>query len=178
MIIIPNKDLNNVKRHFENYDLVDFKVKKFGKRFLAKRVILTNDLLAQQMPNFLHNNAISNNLVKKSVRVDRDIFNALLNVAHNDEEFFTKIINSAVLKEISTGQIDLINAKWFRHKITVYFTQEEYRSVQNVLNELRERRIIGVTFSSLVRSILYKTFGLITEYRIGRKNPKQLLGVA
>lgn len=143
--------------------LVGFNIIKSGKRFLAKRVRLRNDIFSRLRQRFFRQKAESNNLVKKSVRVDSDIFNALLKVAHNDEKFFTKIINSAVVNEISTEQIDLIKARWFKHKVTVYFTQDEYRRVQDVLNELRSRKITSVTFSSLVRSILYKHLGVVQE---------------
>lgn len=145
--------------------LIEFNVRESGKRFLAKRVRLRNNIFSRLRLRFFRQKAESNNLVKKSVRVDSDIFNALLKVAHNDEKFFTQIINSAVVNEISTKQIDLIKARWFKHKVTVYFTQDEYRRVQNVLNELRERRITGVTFSSLVRSILYKHLGIVQEIK-------------
>ena len=143
--------------------LVGFNIIKSGKRFQAKRVRLRNNIFSRLRQRLFRQRVDSSNLVKKSVRVDSDIYNTLFNVAHNDEEFFTKIINSAVVNEISIGQIDLIDARWFRYKITVYFTQEEYRRVQDVLNELRGRRIIGVTFSSLVRSILYKHLGIVQE---------------
>ena len=143
--------------------LVEFNVMESEKRFLAKRVRLRNDIFSRLRQRFFRQKVDSSNLVKKSVRVDSDIFKALLNVARNDKEFFTKIINSAVVNEIPTGQIDLINARWFRHKVTVYFTQEEYRRVQDVLEQLRNSGLRGVTFSSLVRSILYKHLGIVQE---------------
>ena len=162
-MIITKRYTDVVGRHFRQFDLVDFTVKQSGKRFLAKRVRLRNDIFSRLRQRFFRQKVDSSNLVKKSVRVDSDIFNTLFNVVRNDEEFFTEIINSAVVNEISTGKIDLIDARWFKHKITVYFTQEEYRRVQDVLNELRSRRITGVTFSSLVRSILYKHLGIVIE---------------
>ena len=162
-MIITKRYTDVVGRHFRQFDLVDFTVKQSRKRFLAKRVRLRNDIFSRLRQRFFRQKAESNNLVKKSVRVDSDIFNALLKVAHNDEKFFTKIINSAVVNEISTKQIDLIKARWFKHKVTVYFTQDEYRRVQDVLNELRSRKITSVTFSSLVRSILYKHLGVVQE---------------
>ena len=154
--------------------LVGFNIIKSGKRFLAKRVRLRNDIFSRLRQRFFRQKAESNNLVKKSVRVDSDIFNALLKVAHNDEKFFTKIINSAVVNEISTKQIDLIKARWFKHKVTVYFTQDEYRRVQDVLNELRSRKITGVTFSSLVRSILYKHLGIVIETSVIERLNKEV----
>ncbi len=156
------KTYNSAEKH-AGTRLVGFNIIKSGKRFLAKRVRLRNDIFSRLRQRFFRQKAESNNLVKKSVRVDSDIFKALLNVARNDEAFFTKIINSAVANQISTEQIDLIDARCFEHKVTVYFTQEEYRRVQDVLNELRSRRITGVTFSSLVRSILYKHLGIVQE---------------
>lgn len=161
-------------RKLAQVDLVEFIVRESGKRFLAKRVRLRNNIFSRLRLRFFRQKAESNNLVKKSVRVDSDIFNALLKVAHNDEKFFTKIINSAVVNEISTKQIDLIKARWFKHKVTVYFTQDEYRRVHNVLNELRERRITGVTFSSLVRSILYKHLGIVIETSVIERLNKEV----
>ena len=154
--------------------LVGFNIIKSGKRFLAKRVRLRNNIFSRLRQRFFRQKAESNNLVQKSVRVDSDIFNALLKVAHNDEKFFTKIINSAVVNEISTKQIDLIKARWFKHKVTVYFTQDEYRRVQDVLNELRSRKITSVTFSSLVRSILYKHLGIVIETSVIERLNKEV----
>lgn len=154
--------------------LIEFNVRESGKRFLATRVQLRDNIFTRLRLRFFRQRVDSNNLVKKSVRVDSDIHNALLKVAHNDEKFFTKIINSAVVNEISTRQIDLIKARWFKHKVTVYFTQDEYRRVQNVLNELRERRITGVTFSSLVRSILYKHLGIVIETSVIERLNKEV----
>ena len=154
--------------------LVGFNIIKSGKRFLAKRVRLRNDIFSRLRQRFFRQKAESNNLVKKSVRVDSDIFNALLKVAHNDEKFFTKIINSAVVNEISTKQIDLIKARWFKHKVTVYFTQDEYRRVQDVLNELRSRKITSVTFSSLVRSTLYKHLLIVIEASVIERLNKEV----
>ena len=165
-MIITKRYTDIAGRHFRQFDLVDFTVKQSGKRFLAKRVRLRNDIFSRLRQRFFRQKAESNNLVKKSVRVDDKIYNILFNLArNNDEKFFTKIINSAVVNEISTKQIDLIKARWFKHKVTVYFTQDEYRRVQDVLNELRSRKITSVTFSSLVRSILYKHLGVYNAVR-------------
>ena len=46
--------------------------------------------------------------------------------------------------------------------------------MQNVLNELRERRITGVTFSSLVRSILYKHLGIVIETSVIERLNKEV----
>ena len=68
----------------------------------------------------------------------------------------------------------MIDARCFEHKVTVYFTQEEYRRVQDVLNELRSRRITGVTFSSLIRSILYKHLGIVIETSVIERLNKEV----
>ena len=159
------KSQSKHNRRLVQVDLVEFIVRESGKRFLAKRVRLRNDIFSRLRQRFFRQKAESNNLVKKSVRVDSDIFNTLFNVVRNDEEFFTEIINSAVVNEISTRQIDLIKARWFKHKVTVYFTQDEYRHVQDVLEQLRNSGLRGVTFSSLVRSILYKHLGIVQEIK-------------
>ena len=173
-MIITKRYTDVVGRHFRQFDLVDFTVKQSRKRFLAKRVRLRNDIFTRLRLRFFRQRVDSNNLVKKSVRVDSDIFNTLFNVVRNDEEFFTEIINSAVVNEISTGKIDLIDARWFKHKITVYFTQEEYRRVQDVLEQLRNSGLRGVTFSSLVRSILYKHLGIVIETSVIERLNKEV----
>lgn len=173
-MIITKRYTDIAGRHFRQFDLVDFTVKQSGEKFLARRVRLRNDIFRRLRLRFFRQKAESNNLVKKSVRVDSDIFNALLKVAHNDEKFFTKIINSAVVNEISTKQIDLIKARWFKHKVTVYFTQEEYRRVQDVLEQLRNSGLRGVTFSSLVRSILYKHLLIVIEASVIERLNKEV----
>ena len=155
--------------------LIEFNVRESGKRFLATRVQLRDNIFRRLRQRFFRQKVDSSNLVKKSVRVDDKIYNILFNLArNNDKEFFTKIINSAVVNEISTEQIDLIDARCFEHKVTVYFTQEEYRRVQDVLNELRSRRITGVTFSSLIRSILYKHLGTVIETSVIERLNKEV----
>lgn len=174
-MIITKRYTDVVGRHFRQFDLVDFTVKQSGKRFLAKRVRLRNDIFSRLRQRFFRQKVDSSNLVKKSVRVDDDIYDILFNFAsNNDKEVFTKIINSAVVNEISTEQIDLIDARCFKHKVTVYFTQEEYRRVQDVLNELRSRKITGVTFSSLVRSILYESLGIVIETSVIERLNKEV----
>lgn len=150
-------------RNLAQVELVEFIVKKSRERFLATRIRLRDNIFTKLKQKLFLTKVDSKELVKKSVRVDGDISNALLNVATNNEIFFTKIINSAVITEISTGQIDLINAAEFKHKITVYFTQEEYRHVQDALNELKNKGLKSITFSQLVRSILYKRLGIVIE---------------
>lgn len=162
-------------RKLAQVDLVEFIVRESGKRFLAKRVRLRNDIFSRLRQRFFRQKAESNNLVKKSVRVDDKIYNILFNLArNNDKEFFTKIINSAVANQISTEQIDLIDARCFKHKVTVYFTQEEYRRVQDVLEQLRNSSLRGVTFSSLVRSTLYKHLLIVIEASVIERLNKEI----
>ena len=95
-------------------------------------------------------------------------------VYYFSEECFVKIINSAVANQISTEQIDLIDARCFKHKVTVYFTQEEYRRVQDVLEQLRNSGLRGVTFSSLVRSTLYKHLLIVIEASVIERLNKEV----
>ena len=55
--------------------LIEFNVRESGKRFLAKRVRLRNNIFSRLRLRFFRQKAESNNLVKKSVRVDNDIYN-------------------------------------------------------------------------------------------------------
>ena len=88
-MIITKRYTDVVGRHFRQFDLVDFTVKQSGKRFLAKRVRLRNDIFSRLRQRFFRQKAKSNNLVKKSVRVDDKIYNILFNLArNNDKEFF------------------------------------------------------------------------------------------
>ena len=88
-MIITKRYTDVVGRHFRQFDLVDFTVKQSGKRFLAKRVRLRNDIFSRLRQRFFRQKTESNNLVKKSVRVDDKIYNILFNLArNNDKEFF------------------------------------------------------------------------------------------
>ena len=69
-MIITKRYTDVVGRHFRQFDLVDFTVKQSRKRFLAKRVRLRNDIFSRLRQRFFRQKAESNNLVKKSVRVD------------------------------------------------------------------------------------------------------------
>lgn len=163
MVIVNLINFDSLTRHYGQYKLVDFMVRESGEKFLAKRVRLRNSILSRLIPNFLRRRVMSNNLIKKSVRVDYEMYNLLFRIARGNKKFLTNIINSAVIEKFSTREIDLIDARLFKKKITVYFTQKEYRQVQDVLDELKDRKIKGVTFSSLVRSILYKSLGIVME---------------
>ncbi|MCM1264755.1 MAG: hypothetical protein NC200_01030 [Candidatus Gastranaerophilales bacterium] len=165
MIIIPNKNLEIIEILYEKCNVIDFIEVKSQKSFFVKRVYLRNNTPIKPIFDLFNNKTTSNNLVKKSVRVDNDIYHALREVAHNDKTFITKKINSAVMNKISTGEIDLIKAKWFSHKITVYFTNGEYRRVEKVIKKLKDIKIKGITFSSIVRSILYESLGLVQEVK-------------
>lgn len=114
-------------------------------------------------------------LVKKSVRIDNDLFQALLQRVGSNELFISKTVADAVIQRLNTRTIDLIETCHFRHKITVYFTQEQYRLVEQAIAELKNRGFTWVTFSLLVRSILYEQFELVQELKA---NPKQRNEVA
>lgn len=174
MIIIPKSNLYEAKINFNQFDLVDFNVTKSGERFFAKRVRLRSNKFTHFITRFFLNRNNPKSLVKKSVRVDEDLYSALCDETHNNKIFFTKTISEAVLNTISTGQIDLIDAKWFSHKITVYFTQEENKRIEEVLTEIRNKKIEGVTYSKLVRSILYKRLGIVMEFET-MKNDRNIL---
>lgn len=174
MIIIPKRNLDKVKRDFRQFNLVDFNVMKSEKRFLATKVRLRSNKFTQFITGLLLNRDNPKSLVKKSIRVDEDLYNALCTATHNNKTFFTKTVSEAVLNEISTGEIDLIEAKGFSHKITVYFTQDENKRIENVLTEIRNKKIKNVTYSKLVRSILYQRLGIVMESET-MKNDRNIL---
>lgn len=157
--MITIRNILTRQREVEN---IEFLIKESGKTSYAHRIRLTQNRLKSLLSKFL-NNPKDGGLVKKSVRVNDDIYNVLCKITENDEKVFTKIISTAVLKEISAKQVDIFIDKWFRHKITVYFTQKEYRQIKKVLKEIKSKGLKDVTFSSLVRSILYKRLGIVIE---------------
>lgn len=146
---------------------VTMRMKKSKETFLADRVKLRNNILQQLISKFKFFDTKFDNecLVKKSVRVDSDIYNALCRITHQNKTFFTKIINTAILNEISTRQFDIIYTERFKHKITVYFSQKEYYQVQQILLRLKKIGLYNLTFSKLVRSILYKHFDVVSLVR-------------
>lgn len=121
--------------------------------------------------------------IKKTVRIDNELYKALYNEAHfnsdNGEMSFNKLVNTDVSKRIELGEFALLPTRKFSHRITIRFSLEDYIRIQKVVYELRENKELEwVNFSVVVRSILYEALGLITEYRISHRSPKQLLSVA
>lgn len=105
----------------------------------------------------------SNKLVKKCVRIDKALFQALLREVGTNESYISKTVSDAVLNKIKSRVIDVIRTKNFRHRITVRFTQEQYKLVKEIIDEIKKQGIKNITFSLLVRSILYKHFGIVTD---------------
>ena len=73
-MIITKRYTDVAGRHFRQFDLVDFTVKQSGEKFLARRVRLRNDIFTHLRQMFHRKKVDSSNLVKKSVRVDNDIY--------------------------------------------------------------------------------------------------------
>ena len=106
--------------------------------------------------------------IKKTVRIDDDLYRALFNEAFfnedNGEVSFNKLINNSVLKRLESREINLLDAQSFTHRITIHFSLEDYLCIQNTVYYLKE--IIGlkwITFSLVVRSMLYESFHLVRE---------------
>lgn len=184
MIIIPKIDLDTVERNCSEYKLVDYYTKRKKERFLAYRVQcnISNISIIQAIKNIvnlkLHRNKIdSNKIIKKSVRIDQDIYENLLRKIYNDEICFSKTVRGIVSSEISVKEIDLIKAKGFSRKITVYYTEEQYKYIKQVINSIKSKGLKWITFSSLARSILYKRLGLAIDATIFPEY-KKLHGVA
>ncbi|MCQ2743305.1 MAG: hypothetical protein MJ230_00720 [bacterium] len=111
----------------------------------------------------------SRRLVKKTVRVDSDMHNSLVSCTNVDKTEISRIISNAVMGEISNNEIILIGSCDFTYRVTVYFTPQQYAHIKQIVEELKHRQL-GVTFSSLVRSILYKTLKHVKEIKGELKN--------
>ena len=160
--------------------IVKYKEQNTNEQFPVYRVYLINgnNKLLKYTSELSQNDVNSSHLKKKSVRIDEKMCRALYEKTGNDKTFLTKIINSAVMTEISTRQIDLIRAKKFEAKVTVYFSSEEYKQIEQVIKELKDKGFKKITFSSLVRSILYKRLGLVQEIKDATPDPDQTKEVA
>ena len=120
--------------------------------------------------------------VKKTVRIDDDLYRAIFNEAFfnedNGEVPFNKLINNSVLKRLESRVINLIPTRTFSHRITLRFTINDYNRIQDLVYYLRDIEKLGwVSFSLVIRSMLYESFDLVREV----SNPvliKDLLSVA
>lgn len=112
---------------------------------------------------FSHSIKNPNKLVKKCVRIDEAIFQALRRKVGFNEGCISKTVSKAVLGKIESRVIDVIETNNFNHRITVRFTQDQYKLVTETIDELRKQGIKNITFSLLVRSILYEYFRIVTE---------------
>lgn len=105
----------------------------------------------------------SNKLVKKCVRIDNNLLQALRREVGSNKDCISKAVSKAVLDKIESRVIDVIKTENFKHRITVRFTQAQYNLVRQTVDMLREQGVTGITFSLLVRSILYEHLGIVTE---------------
>lgn len=111
--------------------------------------------------NFSHNKKNSNKLVKKCVRIDETLFQALNGYVSSNESYISKTVSNAVLDKIKSRVIDIIETENFNHRITVRFTPDQYELVKQTIDELKKHGFRYITFSRLVRSILYIKFKLV-----------------
>lgn len=107
------------------------------------------------------NNATIPNMVKRCVRVDDDLLRALDNRVNFSNSYATRLVHKAVLDKLQAGELDLIPTWDVPHRITLFFTKKESDIIDEIVKELRDREL-DVTFSMVVRSILYEYLGLIT----------------
>lgn len=106
-------------------------------------------------------NVTISNLVKRCVRVDDDLILALYNEVEFKKSCTTKLVHKEILNRIQARELDLIPTWDVPHRITLHFTKEESDIIDEIVKELRDKNL-DVTFSMVVRSILYEAFGLIT----------------
>lgn len=96
----------------------------------------------------------ANLFVKKNVRVENHIKNALEKYSINNNETLSKSVRNAIKKELKR-KLDLhSHAKYLRQQITIYLTMGEYLKIIRYLNEPRGK------FSKLIRNVLYRSLGL------------------
>lgn len=111
------------------------------------------------------NTKFSNKLVKKCVRIDEDLWESLRRNVGFNESYISTTVSNAVVERIKSRVIDVIETKSFNHKITVRFTQDKYNLVKQTINELKAQGLKRITFSLLVRSILYEHFKLVIDIK-------------
>lgn len=117
-------------------------------------------------PLFLpHNTKTSNKLVKKCVRIDEDLFHALCREVDCNESYISRTVSNTVLNQIKNRVIDVIETKKFKYRITIHFTKDQYKLIRQTINEIKAQGLKRITFSLLVRSILYKQFKLVTNIK-------------
>lgn len=139
-------------------------------RFIRVSLQKHNGIL-QQIQNFIkplfsvQDTVTSNELVKKCVRIDNYLFQALRREVGSNKDCISNVVSKAVLDKIERRVIDVIKTENFNHRITVRFTQDQYNLVRQTVDELKAQGVTGITFSLLVRSILYEHFGIVTEIK-------------
>ena len=151
----------------------------------------SNECLIQEILTFFNscfnNSKVKANIIKKTVRIDDELSRALYSEAHfnsdSGEISFNKLVKGSISEKINTpmlygNKLDLIPTHKFAHRITIHFSLHEHIYLQTIVYELKQKGLDWVNFSVVVRSILYEALGLITEYRISHRSPKQLLSVA
>lgn len=139
-------------------------------RFIRVQLQKRNEF-PQQIQNLIkllfsaQDTVTSNKLVKKCVRIDMALYQALSREVGFNESYISATVSKAILDKIGSRVIDVIRTRSFNHRITVRFTQDQYKLVRQTVDELREQGVRGITFSLLVRSILYEHFGIVTEIK-------------
>lgn len=171
MIKIVDKYKNRIIRIPNFGELVDLYVKKDPKHI--KHTVLRIDFNETILENFkylLNRKSVEQNFfnktIKKSVRVDNDIYSALMkttkaDIVKFDEKHVSTFVRKTILDKFKTKNIEVISTRDFRHKITIHFAEEEYDCINQIMKDFKTRGLRYITFSLLVRSILYKTLNLV-----------------
>ena len=80
---------------------------------------------------------------------------------NSDEKYISRLVCKAVLDKINTKEVNLIKTENFRYRITIHFTEEEYDCIKQAIENLKQKGVKSITFSFLVRSILYEKLKLV-----------------
>lgn len=171
MIKIVDKYKNRLIKIPNSGELVGLYVKKDPKHI--RHLVLRIDFNKTILENFrylLKRKSVKQNFfkktIKKSVRVDNDIYSALMkttkaDIVKFDEKHVSTFVRKTILDQFKTKNIDLIATRNFTHKITIHFIKEEYDYIHQIIKDFKAKGIKYITFSLLARSILYKTLNLV-----------------
>lgn len=171
MIKIVDKYKNRLIKIPNSGELVGLYVKKDPKhiRHLVLRIDFNKTIL-ENFKYLLNRKSVEQNFfnktIKKSVRVDNDIYSALMkttkaDIVKFDEKHVSTFVRKTILDKFKTKNIEVISTRDFRHKITIHFAEEEYDCINQIMKDFKTRGLRYITFSLLVRSILYKTLNLV-----------------
>lgn len=120
-------------------------------------------LLADSENNVIDVAKVESNSVKATVRIDDNLFQTLSELAGELNASFNMSIRNIGNAVINMGKIYLLPTKNFSHRITIHFSVDEYCLIQEIVHKLKRNGLKWVTFSLVVRSILYEALVVVLD---------------